>query len=52
MQLHYLYTVVKIHGSLQYGTYLYLNSLHVLSVVQVVNNNKRNAVIDATVNFR
>ena len=31
-----LYTVVKIHGSLQYGAYLYLDSLHVLSVVQVV----------------
>ena len=47
-----LYTVVKIHGSLQYGEYLYLNSLHVLSVVQVVDNNRRNAVIDETVNFR
>lgn len=26
--------------------------LHVLSVVQVVDNNRRNAVIDETVNFR
>ena len=34
------------------GAYLYLNSLHVLSVVQVVDNNRRNAVIDETVNFR
>ena len=47
-----LYPVVKIHGSLQYGAYLYLNSLHVLSAVQVVDNNRRNAVIDETVNFR